>query len=136
MNVKLVSFRSFFCPGGTTGSSFEPVGCFQDKPTRALPILVEKFSMLLDWHNTNSSFEAIIHACAENVRQRYGFQYFAVQYYYECWTGPNGGLTYDIHGKIDNCYEFGNYGVGKFWSSFVYRFVKGKLAVLFILKHR
>ena len=80
----------------------------------------------------NSSFMAIIHACAENVSQRYGFQYFAVQHYYECWTGPNGGLTYKEHGEKDNCYKFGDYGVGTVWSNFVYRFVKGKLAVLFI----
>ena len=91
--------------------------------------------MPVDWHKMNSSLMAIIHACAENVSQRYGFQYFAVQNYYECWTGPNGGLTYNKHGKKDNCYKFGDYGVGTDWSNFVYRFVKGNLAVLFILKH-
>lgn len=88
--------------------------------------------MPVDWHKMNSSFIAIIHACAENVSQRYGFQYFAVQNYYECWTGPNGGLTYNKHGEKDNCYKFGDYGVGTDWSNFVYRFVKDKLVVLFI----
>ncbi|CAH3159794.1 unnamed protein product [Porites lobata] len=112
-------------PNGTTGRSFEPVGCFLDKPEpRALPNRVKDFKMPVDWHKMNSSFMAIIHACAENVSQRYGFQYFAVQSYYECWTGPNGGLTYNRHGQIDDCYEFGYYGVGKYWSNFVYRFVK------------
>ena len=120
-----MSLSSFFFPDETILDYFEPIGCFQDGAARALPVLIKNFEKLLNWKDMNSSFLAIIHACAEMVSKENGFQYFAVQNYRECWSGENGGFTYNKLGQSDNCYEFGNYGVGGDWSNFVYRIVKG-----------
>ena len=72
-------------------------------------------------------FGAIIQGCAAEA-YKYGFRYFGVEYRHECWTGRNGGMTYNMHGRSDNCLR--NYGVGSVWTIFVYRFVEGKLPVV------
>jgi len=69
-----------------------------------------------------NSLAAIIEACATKVHEK-GFRYFGVEYRRECWSGVNGSLTYNIHGRSDHCLS--NYGVGYIWTIFVYRFVEG-----------
>ena len=104
---------------------YEPVGCFKDnKDPRALPIFIQRYPI----NNTDlaNSFADIIHACATEVF-KYGLWYFGVEYRHECWSGLNGGMTYNRHGRSDNC--LWNYSVGSLWTIFVYRFVEGKLPV-------
>ena len=100
---------------------YEPVGCFKDEIyPRALPILVHNY--FVNETDLANSFADIIHACATKVFE-IGLQYFGVEYRYECWTGVNGGKTYNRYGRSDECLS--NYSVGSLWTIFVYRFVEG-----------
>ena len=103
---------------------YEPVGCFKDASPRALPVLVQWYSVNKD--DLAHSLAAIIHSCATHVYEN-GFWYFGVEYRYECLSGLNGNLTYNRHGPSDNC--LWNYGVGDAWTIFVYRFVEGYVLV-------
>ena len=100
---------------------YEPVGCFKDKTDpRALPMLVSEYSV--NEADLANSLAAIIHACAAKVYEN-GFRYFGVEYRRECWSGVNGSMTYNKHGRSDKC--LWNYSVGYEWTIFVYRFVEG-----------
>ena len=103
---------------------YEPVGCFKDASPRALPLLVQWFTV--NETDLANSFAAIIHACATGVYDN-GFWYFGVEYRMECWSGLNGDITYNRHGQSNNC--LWDYGVGDEWAIFVYRFVEGYLSV-------
>jgi len=46
-----------------------------------------------------------------------GYDYFGVQYYGECWSGPEGHETFNINGPSDNCGE----DVGKDFALMVYK---------------
>ena len=100
---------------------YEPVGCFKDeKNPRALPKLVKRY-----WVNESdlaNSLATIIQKCATKVYEN-GFWYFGVEFRHECWSGVNGSLTYDIHGRSNSC--LCDHGVGSVWTIFVYRFVGG-----------
>ena len=99
---------------------YKPVGCFKDKrDPRALPVLVQKFSV--NETDLANSFADIIHACATEVFEN-GFWYFSLEFRHQCWSGVNGGMTYNRHGRSDKCLS--NYSVGSFWTIFVYRFVE------------
>jgi len=105
----------------TVLQSYEPVGCFKDeRDPRALP-------ELLEWYRVNetdlpNSLATIIQKCATKVYEK-GFWYFGVEFRHECWSGVNGSLTYNIHGRSNSC--LWDHGVGSVWTIFVYRFVKG-----------
>ena len=100
---------------------YEPVGCFNDKSDpRALPELVK-------WYPVNetdlvNSLAAIIQKCATKVYWN-GFRYFGVEFRHQCWSGVNGSLTYNRHGRSNSC--LWDHGHGSEWTIFVYRFVKG-----------
>jgi len=100
---------------------YEPVGCFNDKNnSRALPTFIKNYPV--SQTDLANSLASIIHACASEAFKN-GFRYFGVEYRYECWSGVNGSLTYNIHGRSNNCLR--NYSVGAEWTIFVYRFVEG-----------
>ncbi|XP_020617110.1 uncharacterized protein LOC110055071 [Orbicella faveolata] len=104
---------------------YEPVGCFKDKSyPRALPRLIKIYHV--NQTGLAKSLAAIIQKCATKVYKK-GFRYFGVEYRDECWSGLNGSMTYNRHGRSDNC--LWNYYVGDVWTIFVYRFVEGKLPV-------
>jgi len=106
----------------TTLDPFEPVGCFRDKrKPRAFPKQI-KMNQSVNWRDMANSFATIIHACAAKVFQN-GCWYFGVENYKECWSGVNGSMTYNRHGRSNKC--FMNYSVGAEWTIFVYRFVEG-----------
>jgi len=96
---------------------FEPVGCFKDKTNdRALPDSYANFRPFIDWHNMN----ATIHQCALVARD-IGYEYFAVQFYGECWSSADAALTYNKHGVQTNpnkCWA----NVGAAGTNYVYRF--------------
>ena len=100
---------------------YEPVGCFNDERVpRALPVLVQRYSV--NETDLANSFADIIHKCAAEVYKN-GFWYFGLEDRRECWSGGNGGMTYNKHGQSNNCLS--NYSVGSVWTIFVYRFVEG-----------
>jgi len=83
-------------------------------------------SVKVNWHDMANSFASIIHVCAANLKVfKTGYWYFGVEHYKECWSGVNGSVTYNRHGRSNKCLR--NYGVGADWTIFVYRFVEGKL---------
>lgn len=96
---------------------FEPVGCFKDKlRDRTLPDHYASFRLFIDWYNLN----ATIHKCAMVARD-IGYEYFAVQFYGECWSSFGAALTYDKHGMETNpkkCWA----NVGAASTNYVYRF--------------
>lgn len=96
---------------------FEPVGCFKDKLSdRALPDYYASFRPFIDWHNMN----ATIRQCALVARD-IGYEYFAVQFYGECWSSFDAALTYDKHGVQTNPSKcWANVGAGS--TNYVYRF--------------
>jgi len=96
---------------------FEPVGCFKDKLSdRALPDYYASFRPFIDWHNMN----ATIRQCALVARD-IGYEYFAVQYYGECWSSFDAALTYEKHGVQTNPSKcWANVGAGS--TNYVYRF--------------
>ena len=56
-----------------------------------------------------------------------GYEYFAIQYYGECWGGQDAGKNYAKHGKSDGCWVFDSqsgHGVGGVLTNFVYRISK------------
>ena len=99
---------------------YEPVGCFKDATVRALPELVQSYS--LNKTDLANSVAAIIHACATRVYEN-GFWYFGLENRQECWSGVSGDITHDRHGRSNSC--LWDHGVGDKWAIFVYRFVEG-----------
>ena len=79
---------------------------------------------MIDKKDLANSYAAIIQKCATEVFE-IGFWYFGVEYYHQCWSGVNGSMTYQIHGRSQDC--LWNYSVGSSWTIFVYRFVEGQL---------
>ena len=99
---------------------YEPVGCFKDDSLRAMPVLLQWYSV--DKENLANSLAAIIHSCATQAYEN-GFWYFGVEYQNQCWSGLNSAMTYNRYGSSNSC--LWNYGVGDAWTIFVYRFVEG-----------
>ena len=79
---------------------------------------------MIDKKDLANSYAAIIQECATEVFET-GFWYFGVEYHHECWSGENGSVTYQMHGRSQDC--LWNYSVGSTWTIFVYRFVEGQL---------
>ena len=114
---------AYFYTDTTVRHRYEPVGCFKDKKrARVFPVLVNKYPAMINETDLANSFAAIIQACATEVYKN-GFQYFGVEWRHQCWSGVNGSLTYNQHGRSDNCLS--NYSVGATWTIYVYRFVEG-----------
>ncbi|KAK3728015.1 hypothetical protein QZH41_010949, partial [Actinostola sp. cb2023] len=99
---------------------YEPVGCYDDGGSRPLPVLLANLRRFIKWADLNRTIDA----CAR-IASIKGYTYFAVQFYGECWSGPNAESTYDDKGPSKHCVV----GVGKAWTNFVYRINKGILTV-------
>lgn len=94
----------------------ETVGCYKDKKNRALSTLYANFRGYIDWNNLN----ATIRQCAFVARD-IGYEYFAVQYYGECWSSWDAADNYDKYGvqtKKEKCLA----NVGGSMTNFVFRF--------------
>ncbi|XP_032240147.2 uncharacterized protein LOC5514576 [Nematostella vectensis] len=120
----------------------ERVGCFHDDqiPPRPLPLYIlnerdpsaESYNGTdVDWNNWNTYMPGFICRCASLSRQR-GYKIFSVQFYAECWSGPDARDTYDRNGESSQCVSK-NYKpckpddkhcVGKQYTNFVYRIVE------------
>ena len=93
----------------------ESLGCYYDNEDRALPELYANFRPQVLWLSPNRTIQQCTH-----VARDMGYQYFAVQFYGECWAGKNGAHTYNKHGKAadKDCWR----GLGADWRNSVYRF--------------
>lgn len=97
----------------------EPVGCFWDYFDRALPDHYANFRDQIIWKNMNLT----VNQCAR-VAQGKGYEYFAVQFYGECYGGKNAENMYNRYGKSTYCWAFdkqNGFGVGRGLANFVYR---------------
>ena len=64
-----------------------------------------------------------VNQCARVAYEK-GYQYFAVQYYAECFGGDDAATNYAKYGESDKCWVFDNQtgnGVGRDNTNFVYR---------------
>lgn len=64
-----------------------------------------------------------VNQCAR-VAQDKGYEYFAVQFYGECYGGKNAENMYSRYGKSTYCWAFdkqNGFGVGRGLANFVYR---------------
>lgn len=119
----------------------EELGCFDDKFQRALPeeILNERdvtsqvFSgITIDWKHFSKWLAAFACRCAKKASAK-GYTVIGLQFYGECWSGPDGEKTYDKYGKSNKCIDgnfrsFSNVSnsgciqyVGRSWTNHVYR---------------
>lgn len=94
----------------------EAIGCFVDRPSRALPELVKNFRGQIDWYRLGDT----VAKCANEVQNK-GYKVLGVQYYGECWSGSNDVAQYDKYGNAspESCWQ----GVGKHWTNYVYKIV-------------
>ena len=98
------------------GNRFVALGCYKDGKWRALPDMVANLRKKIDWRNMTKTVEE----CAEQVTHKNGtFKVFGLQYYGECWSGPDGEKTYSQYGASKHCWN----GVGGGKVNFVYTFV-------------
>ena len=74
----------------------------------------------------SSDYQSLISNCIFILLYQYifiisGYKWFGVQFYGECWSGPEASLTYNRYGPSDSCWE----GVGKDWTNMVYKLNEG-----------
>jgi len=115
--------HSCFAPPPTippTVPEFVPVGCYHDKgyidgkrpfsEYKNLGGLITKWSA--DYTVARDTYyNDIIVECATYARSQ-NFQYFAIQYHYECWTGPNTEINYGRDGESSGCYPTASDNLG------------------------
>lgn len=98
----------------------EPLGCYRDDGNnRTLPDLYANFRNQIRWRQMNLT----VNQCAR-VAHDIGYEYFAIQFYGECFGGRNAGTRYNKYGKSSSCWEFekeSRLGIGSHFSNFVYR---------------
>ncbi|XP_020620751.1 uncharacterized protein LOC110058441 isoform X2 [Orbicella faveolata] len=94
--------------------TYEYLGCFKDRDPHSLPVMIADFRQEpgFDWSNLKKT----IQACAEKAMEQ-KMEYFALQFYGQCWSGPNAGETYARDGPSSRCYK----GVGRERVNAVYR---------------
>ncbi|XP_020917135.1 uncharacterized protein LOC110254475 [Exaiptasia diaphana] len=92
------------------------LGCFLDKGvdnSRPFPQLIVNYREAIDWHDLKTS---VIDKCAKKTKER-GYTYFGIQFYGECWSGPDDDVQYDRDGPSTDCRN----GVGEEKSFMVYQ---------------
>lgn len=102
---------------------YVPVGCYRDEMSnRALPELLEnyrvetrKYPDVLEWEDLERS---VIERCALKAKAK-GYSCFAIQFYGECWSGPDCQNTYAKHGSSSKCTREAPL-VGKRLANYVY----------------
>lgn len=117
----------------------EALGCFNDDYQRAMPeqILNERDrtslvfnGITIDWANYEKYILAFACRCAKIAAAK-GYTVIGLQFYGECWSGPNAHETYGKYGKSKECVDgkFRSYSkdktclryVGRNWANHVYR---------------
>ncbi|XP_066924719.1 coadhesin-like [Clytia hemisphaerica] len=123
--------------------SYVKVGCFKDNivPKRALttqllnrmdPHSKKGDGQLIDLNNYGQSLKELVCRCSQLAKAK-GFEYFAIQFYGECWAGhPKDATRHGISkgGCVDARLKDGSCGprstecAGKCGENFVYRVAK------------
>jgi len=117
----------------------EALGCFNDKSQRAMPeeILNERDTtskvyggITIDWKNYHKFVQGFACRCAK-IAARKGYSVIGLQFYGECWSGPEAHLTYNQYGTSAGCVDgqFRSYSsnkkclqyIGRSWTNHVYR---------------
>ncbi|XP_022780211.1 coadhesin-like isoform X3 [Stylophora pistillata] len=99
---------------------WEAIGCYNNFDHAALPVHFYTPADL-DVNELWPNLKPLVEACSKQAEKR-NYSCFGIQYQHECWGGTNASLTYDISGKSRNCrVDIDNYGVGKLYTSFVYK---------------
>ncbi|KAL9986872.1 hypothetical protein ACROYT_G001080 [Oculina patagonica] len=73
-----------------------------------------------------TNMELTVNQCARVAYDK-GYEYFAIQFYGECWGGKDSAKNYVKYGRSEDCIEFNNqngHGVGGPKTNFVYRIKK------------
>ena len=103
--------------------TLQPVGCYRDKiKSRAMSARYAIFRDQIIWTN----MKLTVNQCARVAYDK-GYEYFAVQYFGECWGGEDAGKSYAKYKSSKGCWKFdeeSGYGVGAAMSNFVYRIKK------------
>ena len=111
-------FPLYFLPD----SGLQPLGCYKDKPgDRALANHYADFRGQINWEKDWPQLKTV-QQCAQIAFNK-GYEYFAVQYYGECYTGNDASQTYNKHGGSDKCMEIdktSGFRVGQIDTNFVY----------------
>jgi len=109
--------------------SLQPLGCYYDnRDDRALPVHYANFRDWIVW----TRMELTVNQCAR-VAQDAGYEYFAVQFYGECYGGKDVGNSYAKYGKSTDCWEYDKqkgFGVGADLTNFVYRIKQVSKSIL------
>lgn len=122
-----------FC---TLKKQWKKVGCFSDRmvPNRPLPVELLNLrdntnpintGFVHDWRNFDAVINTMLCECAKKAKAK-GYEYFGLQYYGECWSGPGAkygrdGISKDcVGGDFKPCHD-GEYCVGKAHTNYVYK---------------
>jgi len=117
----------------------EALGCFNDNYQRAMPeqLLNERDrtskvfgGITIDWKNYEKYILGFACRCAKIAASK-GYTVIGLQFYGECWSGPNAHESYSKYGKSEECVDgkFRSYSneksclryVGRSWTNHVYR---------------
>ena len=71
-----------------------PYCCFISSLLLALPIQIFRF--------VTTPFHSLACSCANATRSK-GFTYFGLQFFGECWSGVQPGISYDHYGVAHGC---------------------------------
>ncbi|XP_048589021.1 A disintegrin and metalloproteinase with thrombospondin motifs 18 isoform X4 [Nematostella vectensis] len=97
--------------------SFHSLGCYRNDPEkRALPVFMASFRDNIDWKDMNKT----VVACAKYVREHSEYSVFAIEFYGECWSGPEAEARYNMYEKSEDCYQ----GTGSQNTLHAYKFNK------------
>ncbi|XP_031566733.1 coadhesin-like [Actinia tenebrosa] len=90
----------------------EKIGCFIDTLIpRPLPelLLTDRdptdpvySGNTINWYNFMDYLKGLVCRCAERTKER-GFTHFGLQFYGECWSGPDAESRFAMHGPSKQC---------------------------------
>jgi len=91
---------------------WKKVGCFHDY-VKIRPLIYELVNRrdpynhhfdgkLINWNDYPGSLHELYCRCAELTEQK-GYTHFGLQFYGECWSGPNAAGRYGMQGKSERC---------------------------------
>jgi len=98
----------------TCSRKWVKVGCFHDsqdpRPLTELLLNDRDISStandghMLDWYKWRESQHSLACRCAEKAREK-GYKIFGLQFYGECWSGPNAEAFYSKDGPSNDCIQ-------------------------------
>jgi len=97
--------KTTIAPTTNTPDGYSKVGCYKDKGirnARPFPKLIKNYRESgLNWYDLKTS---VVDKCAELAKKN-GYKYFGIQFFGECWSGPDSKVHYSRDGIATNCYQ-------------------------------